>query len=469
MSGPPHIPGYTYLQHIGQGGFADVFLYEQEWPRQRVAVKVVRPDIPLNDREKAMFTTEANAMARLADHPYIVTVVTAGTTSQQEGSRPYLVMRYCPPPDLGQRVQVKPMSVSEAVATGIKLASAIETAHRSGILHRDIKPSNVLVTTYSEPALSDFGIAGRMHDVEADTDVRISYPWSPPELLDGRSNGSVASDVYSLGATIWNLLVGRSPFSIPSGDNSSRALTARILHSTPPRTQRPDVPPALDLLLQQCLAKQPEHRPASALELARSLQRVEAQAGFPRTAISVETDLPMVPPAPAQTSGEATVLKPVTVISGSSSRIAVEPPVVAPAQGETPSASERARLVWMVAGIAVLFAVATVLFLRAGDESSSTPPPTPGTTGTPLTIEPGAPTEPPDVTGRRTTAGVVFRWASSAGFQTGDSWEWRRTDTGVGERTADETITLNAPERVCLQVRLIRGSFASPWGNRCVD
>ena len=161
------------------------------------------------------------------------------------------------------------MSVSEAVATGIKLASAIETAHRSGILHRDIKPSNVLVTTYSEPALTDFGIAGGMHDVDADADVRISYPWSPPELLDGRSNGSVASDVYSLGATIWNLLVGRSPFSIPSGDNSSRALTARILHSTPPRTQRPDVPPALDLLLQQCLAKEPDHRPASAMEVAR--------------------------------------------------------------------------------------------------------------------------------------------------------------------------------------------------------
>ena len=294
MIGPPRIPGYTYIQHIGQGGFADVFLYEQEWPRQRVAVKVVRPGVPLTEREKAMFTTEANAMARLADHPYIVSVITAGTTSEEDGSRPYLVMRYCPPPDLGQRVQVKPMSVSEAVATGIKLASAIETAHRSGILHRDIKPSNVLVTTYSEPALTDFGIAGRMHDTDADTDVRISYPWSPPELLDGRSNGSVASDVYSLGATIWNLLVGRSPFSIPSGDNSSRALTARILHSSPPRTQRPDVPPSLDLLLQQCLAKDPRHRPASALELARGLQRVEAQAGFPRTMIAVESDLPAV-------------------------------------------------------------------------------------------------------------------------------------------------------------------------------
>ena len=103
----PRIPGLTYIQHIGQGGFADVFLYEQEWPRQRVAVKVVRPDVPLTDREKGMFTTEANAMARLSDHPYIVSVLTAGVTSEQEGSRPYLVMRYCPPPDLGQRVTVQ--------------------------------------------------------------------------------------------------------------------------------------------------------------------------------------------------------------------------------------------------------------------------------------------------------------------------------------------------------------------------
>ncbi len=251
----PVIPGFQFVEHLGSGGFADVFLYEQQWPRQRVAVKVVRPDVPLNEREKQLFTAEANAMARLADHPYIVSVITAGVT--QDGGRPYLVMRYCPPPDLGVRVRSNPMPVVDAVATGIKLASAIETAHRSGILHRDIKPSNVLVTTYHEPALTDFGIAGHMADIEGESDVRISYPWSPPELLDGRSNGSVASDVYSLGATIWHLLVGRSPFSIPSGDNSTRALSARILHAAPPATQRPDVPPALDRLLQQCLAKQP--------------------------------------------------------------------------------------------------------------------------------------------------------------------------------------------------------------------
>ena len=98
----PAIPGFTYVEHLGSGGFADVFLYEQQWPRQRVAVKVVRPDVPLTDREKYLFTAEANAMARLADHPYIVSVITAGVTA--EGGRPFLVMRYCPPPDLGVRV-----------------------------------------------------------------------------------------------------------------------------------------------------------------------------------------------------------------------------------------------------------------------------------------------------------------------------------------------------------------------------
>jgi eukaryotic-like serine/threonine-protein kinase len=130
---------------------------------------------------------------------------------------------------------------------------------------------------------------------------------------------------------------------------------------------------------------------------------------------------------------------------------------------------ERVRLVWMVAGIALLFVVGIVLFLRAGEDTSSTPTPTPGTTGTPLSIDPGAPTDTPDVSGRRTAAGVVFRWDSSDGFQAGDSWEWRRTDTGAGERTTKATVTINASKRVCLQVRLIHGSFASPWGNRCVD
>lgn len=238
-------------------------------------------------------------------------MITAGVTGAADGSRPYLVLRYCPPPDLGVRVRDAPLSVPDALATGIKLASAIETAHGAGILHRDIKPSNVLVTTYGEPALTDFGIAGRIHEVDADHEVRISYPWSSPELLDGRSNGSVASDVYSLGATIWNLLVGRSPFAQPQGDNSSRGLTMRILHAPPPLTQRRDVPPGLDRLLQQCLAKDPTHRPVSALELARGLQQIESQLGFARTPIAVEllAENPAFAPPEQGAHDDATIVK----------------------------------------------------------------------------------------------------------------------------------------------------------------
>jgi serine/threonine protein kinase len=451
------------VQLLGSGGFADVYLYEQDWPSQKVAIKVVRPDVPLTDREKAMFTSEANAMARLGDHPYIVSVVTAGTTSAEEGSRPYLVMRYCPPPDLGARVQAQPMSVPDAVSTGIKLASAVETAHRSGIIHRDIKPSNVLVTPYHEPALTDFGIAGRLHELEGDHEVRISYPWSPPELLDGRSNGSVASDVYSLGATIWNLLVGRSPFSIPNGDNSSRALSARILHSAPPRTQRADVPAALDQLLVQCLAKTPEHRPASALELARALQRIETQAGFTRTPIAVEGDRPDRSAKPRVADGDQTQLKPVSVVSGSAPREVAAPPTDPPASA-APRAPIPSVAWWALGAVAVVVLVVLVGSRLGGSHDAAPPTVSPTSQGS---VEPG--TVPrPVVTGRRAGNQVTFRWRASDTAQEGDSYQWRLPRRGGTHLTNGRAVTLSSDGRLCLQVRLARSGLPpSTWASAC--
>ena len=468
----PDIPGFGYVGHLGSGGFADVFLYEQQWPRQRVAIKVVRPDVPLTEREKHLFAAEADAMARLADHPYIVSVITAGIT--REEGRPYLVMRYCPPPDLGVRVRSRPLPVVDAVSTGIKLASAIETAHRSGILHRDIKPSNVLVTTYHEPALTDFGIAGHIADVEGDHDVRISYPWSPPELLDGRSNGSVASDVYSLGATIWHLLVGRSPFSIPAGDNSTRALSARILHAAAPATQRSDVPPALDRLLQQTLAKRPEHRPASALELARALQRIESAAGWPRTAMAVEGDRPdstVAAPGPddrAATLEDATVMKPVTVISASGPRR------VAPTQDAGPGASggdppSRAALVWAGVGATVL-ALVVGWWVLTGVDSREDPGVGPTTeSSTPSPVVPDVLTEAPTLTGERVADGVLFRWRPEQPLEPGDEWLWHRDDTDRFGRTDRRRLLVRGSGEVCLEVTLTRGSDTSPSARECVS
>ncbi len=468
----PAIPGFAFVEHLGSGGFADVFLYEQQWPRQRVAVKVVRPDVPLTDREKYLFTAEANSMARLADHPYIVSVITAGVTA--EGGRPFLVMRYCPPPDLGIRVRSNPMTPVDAVSTGIKLASAIETAHRSGILHRDIKPSNVLVTSYHEPALTDFGIAGHMSEVEGDHDVRISYPWSPPELLDGRSNGSVASDVYSLGATIWHLLVGRSPFSIPSGDNSTRAISARILHAAPPATQRPDVPPALDRLLQQCLAKRPEHRPGSALELARALQRIESAAGWPRTSVAVEGDRPdasvSAPEAAAvrEPTEDATAMKPVTVISASGPRrIAAQDPV--PPSADDDGASGTSGLVWAGIGVAVLALLIGFLVFRGDGREEDPGVVVPTGSQTPSDVVPDVLTRAPTLVGRRTARGVLFEWNPPVPVEPGDTFSYHRDDTDAYGRTTEQQLLVRTDAPVCLDLRMTRGADNSPSVSQCVS
>lgn len=469
MSGGPQIPGYTFLQHLGSGGFADVFLYEQDWPRQQVAVKVVRPDIPLTDREKSLFTAEANAMAQLADHPYIVSVVTAGVT----GDRPYLVMRYCPPPDLGVRVRTAPLSTAEAISTGIKIASAVETAHRAGIVHRDIKPSNVLITSYNEPALTDFGIAGHLHEVDRESEVRISYPWSPPELLDGRSNGSVASDVYSLGATIWNLLTGRSPFAIPHGDNSAHALTARILHTPPPPTGRQDVPPALERLLSQCLAKQPVHRPRTALELARALQRIETDAGYSRTPIAVTGDVsPMTPHG--DDASDVTSVKPMTVIPASGPRAAgvdqgrstgSRPLVVA---DDPPP--RRSTMIWAVAGIVIAVVAAGAMVIRNQGATDKDDDPTPEESSrTPNDLNAPLQLDTPILKGTRQGDRVTFTWSAKDGAQKGDTWEWTRTESDERKRTADRSAVVRSPNRVCLQLVLIRPTGESAPAHKCVS
>ena len=141
-----------------------------------------------------------------------------------------------------------------------------------------------------------------------------------------------------------------------------------------------------------------------------------------------------------------------------------------PTEEPAPTTRDRWRMVWLLAGAAVLLVVGLFLFLTAGDDDPTPPTTTPSpTASTPEPLDPLAPTAEPEVTGRRTDAGVVFRWTSADGAEAGDTWQWRRTDTGEEERTTDTSLTLRADDRVCLQVRLIRGSFASPWGNECVD
>ncbi|PZE28855.1 MULTISPECIES: serine/threonine-protein kinase [unclassified Curtobacterium] len=284
-STPPVLPGFTYVHVLGSGGFADVFLYEQNMPRRQVAVKVLLDEV-VDDRVRQSFQSEANLMARLSTHPSILTVLQASVAAD---GRPYLVMELCSA-SLSERYRRDPVPVSEVLAIGVRVGSALETAHREGVLHRDVKPSNILRTAYGSPVLSDFGIAASIGEADPDEPIGMSIPWSAPEVLMDESRGSVQSEVYSLAATVYSLLAGRSPFEVPGGANGADDLMGRIDKGTPKPTGRPDVPPSLERLLAAAMSRRPEQRPATAIEFVRGLQQVEAELGLPQTPAEVEVE-----------------------------------------------------------------------------------------------------------------------------------------------------------------------------------
>ena len=279
---PPVIPGFTYLSLLGSGGFSDVYLYEQDRPRRKVAVKVLLSDLK-TEGARRRFESEANLMAQLSSHPYIVTIFEAEIT---DTGHSYLAMEYCSRPSLDVRYRRQRFSVDEVLAVGIQVASAVETAHRAGIAHRDIKPANILVTDYNRPALTDFGISGTLAG-DADEDAGMSIPWSPPEQFTGHQVDGVLVDVWALGATLYTLLAGRSPFVLPGADNSQRELISRITTLPVPQLGRADVPESLELALSTAMAKSASSRYSSAHAFALALQRIQAELNLSVTPFEV--------------------------------------------------------------------------------------------------------------------------------------------------------------------------------------
>ncbi|OMH31318.1 serine/threonine-protein kinase [Tersicoccus sp. Bi-70] len=279
---PPEIPGFRYVDVLGSGGFSDVYLYEQERPRRRVAIKVQLADLRTADA-RAAFEREADLMAQVSTHPYIVTIYEADVTA---AGHSYLAMEYCSRPSLNVRARQSPLAVSDVLAIGIQVASAVETAHRAGIVHRDIKPANILVTDYNRPALTDFGISGTV-DAVAETDAGMSIPWSPPEAFDGGATDGVRLDVWGLAATLYTLLAGRSPFAVTGGNNAQAEVIRRITSTPLPPIGREDVPGSLERVLATAMAKDPLARYPSAQALAYDLQRIQAELSLAVTPFEV--------------------------------------------------------------------------------------------------------------------------------------------------------------------------------------
>lgn len=513
----PEIEGLTLLGHLGSGGYANVYLYERRSPRMKVAVKVLN-ERKLSPTELAQFEAEAETMAELADHPYIVQVFSADRTSE---GRPYLVMKYYPRDNLARRAANERFSVAEALRIGVKISSAVETAHRAKILHRDIKPANILGSQYGEPGLTDFGIAGRASDTDDGEELGVSVPWTSPEVLTGSSNGTVQSDVYSLAATVWNLLVGRSPFEIPDGDNSYLGFFGRIVNLPPPDTGRPDVPDSLNRLLRQAMAKNPAQRPRSALEFAQALQAIEQEQRFGRTEIVVDGFGPGVenrarsdsdgddatrakaqrvvaqhPPrrADGAKAEPATVDRPGLVRTAPSAHQKLEArDRVLPNEAEFPSTMRRDRLpdsgavtdvaarhrrgvrrrtaVLAASALAVAAVVVAVVLTSGG--SSKHADTIPSQRATVQTDVPALAASPPTVTAtyNRATQSLTFSWRVSDP-QRGDSYAWSVADSPQDTtRISSPRLSLKStrPASTCIRVSLIRsdGSASPPSDPVC--
>jgi serine/threonine protein kinase len=461
-SQPPVLPGFSHVHVLGSGGFADVFLYEQNMPRRQVAVKVMLSEV-VNDQVRQMFQAEANLMAQLSAHPSILTVYQASVSSD---GRPYLVMELCSSA-LSERYRRERIPVPEVLRISVKIGSAIETAHRAGVLHRDIKPSNILLTAYGHPVLSDFGIASTLGDSENSESIGMSIPWSAPEVLMDETPGSIGSEVWSFAATVYSLLAGRSPFEIPGESNKSPDLIGRINRAKVQPIGRSDVPVSLERILQRAMSRRAEQRPGSVLELVRELQSVETELGVPQTPIEVAMDdwaLATVADLEDRTRvrgvGGAVPAKAGRrrrrpVVSNYSGVGTVLKQSAGPHSSVAPLRQGRSMraLAWVLVVAAVLVialgVTATVVLIKANN---------------------GSIPQVTDITARTTSGSIEFSWADP-GLKASDSYQITTSDGHSSiQRTADYVVDAKAGDTVCITVTVNReGKIGPPSSQKCVD
>ena len=224
--------GFEDPEEIGRGGFGVVYRCSQPELDRTVAVKVLTADLEPDNLER--FVREQVAMGKLSGHPHIVTIFQVGTTAT---GRPYIVMQYHPHGSLEAKIHDNgPVGWADALHIGVKVAGALETAHRRGTLHRDVKPANILLTEYGEPQLTDFGIARIIGGFEtSDGAVMGSPAYTAPEVLLGQPP-DVTSDVYSLASTLFCCRHGARGVRAPQGRADGRPVS--------PDHQAPDAEPA---------------------------------------------------------------------------------------------------------------------------------------------------------------------------------------------------------------------------------
>ncbi|MGY0535938.1 serine/threonine protein kinase [Nocardioides sp. YJ-D4] len=276
---PPTIPGFRHRRLIGTGGSSEVFLYE--WPQEKVDVVVKVWNDRLSGETQDALAKETKEVAELAAHPHVLPLHAVGVS---DDDRCFVVMDHRAGGDLQTRWQRERLSVAEALSITIKVAGALDVAARHGILHGDVKPANILLTSAGEPQLVGFGglsSAGRPGGADS-----TSLPWMAPEMLSDPPEPSGWADIWSLAATCYTLLAGRTPFEGPGGGSAPAALAERIREYDPLPIERDDVPASFDEALRKAMFKRRAGRHWSAADFAKALQAVEEELGLPVTPLA---------------------------------------------------------------------------------------------------------------------------------------------------------------------------------------
>jgi serine/threonine-protein kinase len=260
---------YLLLGELGRGGMGVVFKAFEPGLGRYVALKMVLPGALADEADLERFQTEAGAAARL-QHPNIVKVHRVGVID----GRHYFSMDFIDGASLNQRLGDGPLPGKVAARYLATVARAIHHAHQHGILHRDLKPGNILLDRDNEPHVADFGLAKQLGDdhTRTRTGALLGTPsYMAPEQASGRKDLSAATDVYGLGALLYELLTARPPFQ---GESTLDTVLQVLEHEpVPPSLLNPKVDRDLETICLKCLQKSPGDRYASASELADDLER----------------------------------------------------------------------------------------------------------------------------------------------------------------------------------------------------
>jgi len=295
---------YRIIEPLGSGGFGTVYLAEDTWIDKRVAIKVPhRQNLDFGE-----LLREPRLLAAL-NHPNVVTVITA----EKQDNVFFIVMEYVPGETLETIVIERgPLELAQVLDYTCQIANAVEHAHKQGVIHRDLRPANVFVTEKGLLKVGDFGTSRFLEIAAHGTTVIGSPPYMAPEQFEGRA--VFASDLYSLGITMYQMLAGDLPYETPAPADLDRLRRGDLV--PPLRSRNPSIPPAIDAIVMRALAGDVAKRYQRAEDLLHDLLQarptvVRRPAGVAAPAGASGT--PRHPPPVRRTGGARTRTREIAV------------------------------------------------------------------------------------------------------------------------------------------------------------